>query len=158
MHLCASLRTPPLTHPLPTSKTSLHGIPDLVLLSSSGGLLGLDAAGCVGLALLDGALGLADGGGTGHGGGAEVTSVALGDGVGDGLVGPVVLVSGCVRVVWFGGGVGEYSLAVGLAAVDGALAGRGRALCVSGLLGDDGHTSLVALSGGDSDSLHCASV
>lgn len=53
---------------------------------------------------------------------------------------------------------GEYSLAVGLAAVDGGLAGRGRALCVSGLLGDEGNTSLIALSGCDADSLDCASV
>lgn len=60
----------------------------LVLLSSGGGLLGLDTAQCGSRALLDGTLRLADGGGAGHGGGAEVTSVALGDGVGDALVGP----------------------------------------------------------------------
>lgn len=63
----------------------------LVLLSSSGGLLGLDAARGRCRALLDGTLRLADGGGAGDGRGAEVTSVALGDGVGDALVGPVLL-------------------------------------------------------------------
>lgn len=89
---------PQQLHRLPTSRHHLM-VPDastttplpLVLLSSGGGLLGLDATGCVGLALLDGTLGLADGGGAGDGGGAEVTSVTLGDGVGDALVGPVIL-------------------------------------------------------------------
>lgn len=99
---------PQQLHRLPTSRHHLM-VPDastttplpLVLLSSGGGLLGLDATGCVGLALLDGTLGLADGGGAGHGGGAEVTSVALGDGVGDALVGPGVL-SVAVRGEWCG--------------------------------------------------------
>lgn len=53
---------------------------------------------------------------------------------------------------------GGYSLAVGLGAVDGRLAGSSRALCVSGLLGDDGDASLVSLSGRDANSLDCASV
>lgn len=60
--------------------------------------------------------------------------------------------------MWCGGSGWLYSLAVGLAAVDGDRGGSSRALCVSGLLGDESHTSLIALSGCDADSLYIASV
>jgi hypothetical protein len=52
----------------------------------------------------------------------------------------------------------NYSLAVGLVAANGGLGGSAGALDVCRLLGDESHTSLVSLSGCESDSLFFASV
>ncbi len=122
----------------------------LVLLSGSSGSLSLDSTWSVDWGLLNWALGAADGRGAGNSGGAEITTVvALGGGVGNGLVGPERIPS----VFWFPPLVcmrhsssGFHSLANGLVAVEGGLVEGGWLLDGAGLLGDQGNTTLLSLS------------
>lgn len=96
---------------------------------------------------------MADGGGAGDGGGAEVSSVSPGDGVGDRLEGPVAQIGSVVVFLSGFWGRGSHSLAVGLAASDGDLDGSAWALGLSDLLGDKSDTTLLALSWEDTDGL-----